>query len=221
MADEHDEQAARDGTERHDRVFLRPDDPMAQGARATADTFRRRKAKTDQYVFPLVHTSKEHGEDITALVYRIDPTSGAWLSRLPGHLQGETVAAVQAIEARGLIERNPGTLSQGETEDAWSAFMTMADGLCIASFVEPRLYATESEADRENGVWIGNIHHLDRRDYAVAVVGDRAEVAALLTPFPDRPAPAPRAASRRPAVSAVPRPVAEPKPRPARRRDRA
>lgn len=64
----------------------------------------------------------------------------------------------------------------------------MADTLCCAGFIKPRLVMTEAELDGSEDCWVVSDLHIDERlKYMNMCVGQDAEAAKALIPFPESP----------------------------------
>lgn len=77
----------------------------------------------------------------------------------------------------------------------WDRFMKnakrnqeMADTLCCAGFIRPRLVMTEAELDGTEDCWLVSDLHIDERlKYMNMCVGQDSEAAKALLPFPESP----------------------------------
>lgn len=142
---------------------------------------RAREAKQREergYLFPLPYTGGE------ARVRRIPLAKLASITGLSGEMQATVLEVFREIQAGGTfavrswqdLERN-----QRRQEE-------LANGLCIAGFVEPRLVETEAEADMANDasvLWVEEIDIRDRLTYLQTVMNPDSEAAKAMAPFPE------------------------------------
>lgn len=130
------------------------------------------------YLFPLPYTGGE------ARVRRIPLAKLATITGLSGEMQSTVLEVFREIQQGGTfavrnwqdLERN-----QRRQED-------LANGLCIAGFVEPRLVESEAEADAANDpsvLWVEEIDIRDRLTYLQTVMNPDSEAAKAMAPFPE------------------------------------
>ena len=145
----------------------------------TRDRARETKQRDERgYLFPLPYTGGE------ARVRRIPLARLATITGLSSAMQATVLEVFREVQQGGSfavrqwqdLKRN-----QERQED-------LADGLCIAGFVAPRLVETETEADDANDplvLWVKEIDIRDRLAYLQTVMNPESEAAKAMTPFPD------------------------------------
>lgn len=143
------------------------------------------------YEFVLLNTLDDDGNPATARVRRINVLDRAVIGALPKAM-GQKVLEAQIERARAQQElRN--RVKAGERPDLTKVILRemyrneeLADAYVIAGFIDPRVYATEEEADQKGGVWVEAINQADRTAYMAACEGQK-EAVGLLAPFREEP----------------------------------
>lgn len=136
------------------------------------------RRETHGYLFPLPYTGGE------ARVRRIPLAKLASVTGLSGEMQATVLEVFREIQSGGSfavrswqdLERN-----QARQEE-------LANGLCVAGFLEPRLTETQAEADAANDegvLWVGEIAIQDRLAYLQTVMNPESEAAKAMAPFPE------------------------------------
>lgn len=126
-------------------------------------TLRKRRARReDVFPFTLIHTTDDDGNPtiVKAKMPNIFDVDG--LADLPAHLRGEIVRLIEVVEG---MEKEGKPVEEMDTRTAVENFGSiahMADAYVISGFVEPRVYATPEEADKQGGAWVRDIESADR-----------------------------------------------------------
>lgn len=145
-----------------------------------------RKAHEDRtrgWTFTLNHTRDEDGQPTEALVRRVNMMDKDMLASLPKaiqqklfELQIERARRQQKNEKEQALNVSTVVRELGRTRETANAFV-------IAGFIEPKVYATEAEAVRNDGVWVEDIDVSDRLIFMAACEGSWEDAVAVLTPF--------------------------------------
>lgn len=132
----------------------------------------RRERLAHGYLFPLTATGG------AARVTKLNMTDNVVLRGIPTHLQGVVLRTF----------RNGGSAPPKD----WDGFLKdaedsrqIANALCIMGFLEPRLVATEAEAEADpDAVWVEDIDIDDRIRFMRLSARLETEAAVGLVPFP-------------------------------------
>lgn len=115
-----------------------------------------------------------HITGMEAKVRRLSFADKAMLMGLPSHLQHELSAAYNQFSSNTTQKtRTVQDMARAAANDE-----RIANALCCAGFLEPRLTMTEAEADlaRDDGVWwVGDLHIEERKRYMNLVLGNGGE----------------------------------------------
>jgi hypothetical protein len=153
---------------------------------AAAHVIAEKREATFEY--ELSNTLSPDGEPYVVLARIPDPTDVDALMHLPQPLQEAMFRDIDRVEAQG-----------GETPDAppktdlQSSLDLIRDNQAIvnfylcAGFVEPKCYLDKTEADANDGVWVGSIHSLDRVAFMGHCAGTVEESATVVAPFREEP----------------------------------
>jgi hypothetical protein len=158
---------------------------MAQAANGkapqllTRDKARETRQRDERgYLFPLPYTGGE------ARVRRIPLAKLASVAGLTSEMQATVLEVFREVQTGGTfavknwqdLERNQARQEQ------------LANGLCVAGFIQPRLTESEAEADAANDpnvLWVGEIAIQDRLTYLQTVMNPDSEAAKAMAPFPE------------------------------------
>jgi hypothetical protein len=144
--------------------------------RAEADEHERQEARG--YEFPMPYTFKQ-----PARVRRI-PLADIASIGLPNEMQATVLEIFREIQAGGTFAvRQWQDLKRNQERQK-----QLANGLCIAGFMEPRLVETHEEAVAANDpgvVWVEKIDIRDRMAYLQTVMNPESEAAKAMAPFPE------------------------------------
>lgn len=158
----------------------------------TRDKAREARAREERgYLLPLPYTGGE------AQVRRIPLAKLTSIAGLSGHMQSTVLEVFRDIQSgRGFDVQSWRDLERNQARQE-----QLANGMCIAGFIAPRLVESEAEADAANDphvLWVGEIAIQDRLTYLQTVMNPDTEAAKALTPFLEN------GASRADAGEAVP-----------------
>lgn len=136
------------------------------------------------YLFPLPYTGGE------ARVRRIPLAKLASVAGLTSEMQGTVLEVFREVQTGGTFAvKNWQDLERNQQRQE-----QLANGLCVAGFIQPRLTESEAEADAANDpnvLWVGEIAIQDRLAYLQTVMNPDSEAAKALAPFPENGASGP------------------------------
>lgn len=151
---------------------------MATNWRALAESSIRQREIG--YAFPLPKTFPDH----PARVREIPLAELASATGLSSEMQETVLEVFREIQSGGTFAvRSWQDLGRNQKRQR-----DLANGLCIAGFIEPRLTETQAESDESDDpavLWVERIHINDRLSYMQAVMNAESEAAKALTPFPE------------------------------------
>jgi hypothetical protein len=137
-----------------------------------------RQRETLGYLFPLPYTGGE------ARVRRIPLAKLATVAGLTSEMQGTVLEVFREVQQGGTFAvKNWQDLERNQQRQE-----QLANGLCVAGFLEPRLTESEAEADAANDpgvLWVGEIAIQDRLAYLQTVMNPESEAAKAMAPFPE------------------------------------
>jgi hypothetical protein len=152
---------------------------MTEPVLLTRDAARAARQREERgYLFDLPYTGAQ------ARVRRIPLAKLASLVGLTSEMQTTVLEVFREVQTGGSfavsswqdLERNQVRQEQ------------LANGLCIAGFLEPLLTESEAEADADptgQKVWVGEIDIRDRLTYLQTVMNPESEAAKAMAPFPE------------------------------------
>lgn len=151
------------------------------------------KAQEDRgFLFTLLNTrDPETHLPMTIRVRRVNMLDSATMGHLPRAIQAKLLE-LQAERAR--MQAKYAEMGPDEKLDASTILRElhrtkeMANAYMMAGSMEPRVYATEQEADQKGGAWINEIHELDRMTFMGVCDGAWEDAVSVLTPFPEQSA---------------------------------
>lgn len=130
------------------------------------------------YLFELPYTGGQ------ARVRRIPLAHLATVAGLSSEMQGTVLEVFREVQTGGTFAvKNWQDLERNQQRQE-----QLANGLCIAGFLQPRLTESEAEADAANDpnvLWVGEIAIQDRLAYLQTVMNPDSEAAKALAPFPE------------------------------------
>lgn len=145
--------------------------------RAEADEHERQEERG--YQFPMPYTFKQ-----PARVRRIPLADLASITGLSSEMQTTVLEVFREIQSGGTFAvRQWQDLKRNQDRQK-----QLANGLCIAGFMEPRLVETHEEAVAANDpmvVWVEKIDIRDRLTYLQSVMNPESEAAKAMAPFPE------------------------------------
>lgn len=114
----------------------------------------RRKQLEDGYLFPLTATSIGMDEVLKARVRRLTILDRAAIESLPQHVQQAVWEGNKEAErmSKQMAGQDPQSLIESATKN--ETILPAANAWAIASFIEPRLVATEPELSGASGAWV-------------------------------------------------------------------
>jgi hypothetical protein len=115
----------------------------------------RRKQREDGYLYPLNATSIGLDETLTAHVRRLNLTDRAAIDLLPQDVQAvvwEGVKEFDRLQKASKGKDAPESLKDAVANNEQS--MKAADAFCIASFISPKLVATEADLASNPEAWV-------------------------------------------------------------------
>lgn len=172
----------------------------------------RRAARNRTHEFELKHTLDEEGQPTTALVRKPALLEADEMRQLPDHIQQGIFKLMEATEAFEGDDDTTQTEAQVRAAARhYGSIADMADGYVLRGFIEPKVYATEEEADANGGVCLADIDMNDRFAFFDFCSGAREQAAETARPFRGEPV---VAVDPRPAGETVSG-TAEPQPHPA------
>lgn len=147
---------------------------------------RKQNAQGLGFEFRLSETSIVAGEEQVARVRRITLTDQASINQLPDTLQRVVNDGLAYVENEQKRVQEEG-LSTDTLEDRVknnTRLLPAADAFCLATFVEPKLVATEAELAQFPDAWlVADIEPADRIDWFMACLNADSEAAKKLKPF--------------------------------------
>jgi hypothetical protein len=149
----------------------------------------RRKQQDIGFTFPLAATSLGMDEPIRARVRRLSLLDKAAVDRLSQDAQELVWAGIKVMrderkrrERSGDDEIEPETLEESLAQSEKT--MPAANAFCVASFIEPRLVATQREVAQVPGSWwVEDIHEDDRLAFWIACNDSSSDQAKRLKMF--------------------------------------
>jgi len=148
------------------------------------------KIEQTGWVFDLTATLDGEGKPQQALVRRVSIADTKMINALPQHVQQALTQLLdeQAYEASKAENKrghkgNRKKLSTKELVTNLEDGMEIANIMCIAGFIEPRVYWSEEEAEQNGGVWVEYIHTADRLAFNRICQADAEAIAERLRPF--------------------------------------
>lgn len=174
---------------------------------------KRRQERNATFEFVLENTLDEEGNPTSALCRKPNIFDAEELLQLPKHIQGEVFQLIEETQkAEGEFQQSGKDPSLSEMAEQYGSLTTMADAACLAGFIDPRLYATEEEADANGGVWVKDIDFQDRMAFFNLITGEQREAAASVAGFHQGPMGDVRAGSTGDPVPAAGQPEHHPAP---------
>jgi hypothetical protein len=145
----------------------------------TRDKARETRQREERgYLFPLPYTGGE------ARVRRIPLAKLATVTGLTSEMQGTVLEVFREVQTGGTFAvKNWQDLERNQQRQE-----QLANGLCVAGFLQPRLTESEAEADAANDpnvLWVGEIAIQDRLAYLQTVMNPESEAAKAMAPFPE------------------------------------
>lgn len=139
---------------------------------------KRREEESRGFLMPLAFTGG------FAHVHRLTLAAMAQTVGLPVEAQNTVVRVFREYA----VENANAPLTWDRFQKNARRNQEMADALCVVGFIKPRLVATEAELDGTDDCWlVTDIHPEERLRYMNMCVGQDAEAAKALVPFPESP----------------------------------
>lgn len=146
--------------------------------REAADEHERQEA--NGYAFAMPFTFPTH----PARVRRIPLADLASITGLSSEMQATVLEVFREVQTGGTFA----VRKWQDLESNQARQKQLANGLCVAGFIEPRLVETQAEADATDDpavLWVGRIDIRDRLAYMQTVMNPESEAAKALAPFPE------------------------------------
>jgi len=157
-----------------------PATPRKRLTRQRAKQYQQVKAQG--FIFTLNHTLDEDGKPMDAVVRRVTFADKEFFHGLPKSIQNQLIN-LNLERVRRQRETTPETITPSTFMRQLGSTREMANAYCIAGFVDPRVYATEADADRFDGVWVEDIDVNDRMVFLGVCEGSWEDARSVLTPF--------------------------------------
>lgn len=156
----------------------------------TAKAVEGAKIEQTGWIFDLNATLDGEGKPQQAVVRRVTIADTQMIKSLPQHVQQKLTSLLdeQAFEQskaensrghKGARKKMTTKILVNNLEDG----MEIADIMCVAGFIDPKVYLTEEEAEQHSGVWVGHIHKADRLAFNRVCQADQEAIADRLRPF--------------------------------------
>ena len=183
---------------------------MPQPTRLTSGIARsRRKLRTEGVDFPLVGTVDDDGNPTVARVRVPDLLDLGSLTKMPSVVQKIVQDRINEVEPGDAPPEPLDMLDLDDPENLMGQIEAQGEAVntfVVLGFLEPKVYATEAEADEHEGVWVEDIDFMDRVrfvNWCTERMGDPNEIVA---PFRQKPADAVPAGSTGRPVSGTRKP---------------
>lgn len=138
---------------------------------------KRREEESRGFMMPLQFTGG------FAHVHRLTLASMAMTTGLPTEAQNTVVKVFREYAQ----ENNNAPLTWERFQKNAKRNQEMADTLCIAGFINPKLVATENDLDGSDNCWlVTDLHPEERLKYMNICINQDAEAAKALLPFPEQ-----------------------------------